>query len=61
MQALGWGFIVIGGWLAIHGYNRFRQIDVVLHKVKGETMHRAKKLKRSKIGATLRFILGRTQ
>lgn len=59
MQALGWGFIVIGGWLAIHGYNRFRQIDIVLHKVKGETMHRAQKLKKSRIGATLKFLIGR--
>lgn len=59
MQALGWGFIVIGGWMAIHGYNRFRKVDEILHKVKGETVHRAKKLKKSKIGATLKFILGR--
>jgi putative membrane protein len=61
MQALGWAFIVIGGWVAIHGYNRFRQIDVILHKVKGETVVRAQRLKRSKkiFSSTLKFILGR--
>lgn len=56
---LGWGFIIVGGWLSIHGYQRYRQIDEVLHKVKGETMSRATKLKKNKIGATLKFILGR--
>ena len=63
MQALGWGFIIIGGWLAIHGYNRFRQVDIILHKVKGETVHRAKKLKTSKrvFGSALKLILGRKQ
>lgn len=59
MQVLGWAFIIIGGWLAVHGYNRFRRADEVLHKVKGETMHRANRLKKSRIGASLRFILGR--
>ena len=59
MQALGWAFIVIGGWMAIHGYQRFRQVDAILLKVKGETVHRATKLKKSKIGSTLKFILGR--
>lgn len=60
MQALGWGFVVVGGWLAFNGYNRFRKTDQILHKVKGETMHRAKKLKKSKIGTSLSFILGRS-
>jgi putative membrane protein len=61
MQALGWGFIVIGGWLAIHGYNRFRQVDAILHRVKGETMQRAQMLKKSKklLSSTLKFILGK--
>lgn len=63
MQALGWGFIVIGGWLAIHGYQRFRQVDIILHRVKGETVHRAKKLTRSKkvFGSALNLILGRSK
>ena len=60
MQALGWGFIIIGGWLAFNGYNRFRKTDEILHKVKGETMHRAKRLGKSKIGASLKLILGRS-
>ncbi|HEX3099565.1 MAG TPA: DUF202 domain-containing protein [Patescibacteria group bacterium] len=60
MQVLGWAFILIGGWLAVHGYNRFRKTDEILHKVKGETMHRAAKLKKSKIGASLKMILGRS-
>lgn len=58
--ALGWVFIVIGGWVALHGFQRFRQTDEILHKVKGETVHRANKLKKSRIGTSLRFILGRT-
>ncbi len=61
MMVLGGAFILIGGWLALHGYMRFKQTEEILHRVKGETMHRAKKLKKSKIGATLRFILGRKQ
>ena len=60
MQVLGWSFIIIGGWLAIHGYNKFKKIDIILHKVKGDTLHRAKKLKISKLGAAMRFILGRS-
>lgn len=59
MQAVGWAFIVVGAWVAIHGYQRFRQVDQILHRVKGETVHRAKKLKKSRIGTTLKFILGR--
>lgn len=60
MQFLGWGFMIIGAWLAFHGYVRFRKTDQILHAVKGETLHRAKKLKKSKIGSSLRFILGRS-
>lgn len=60
MQALGWGFVIIGGWLAFNGYARFRRTDEILHKVKGETMGRAKKLKKSRISASLKFILGRS-
>jgi putative membrane protein len=56
---LGWAFIIVGGWLILHGYNRFRKNDELLHRVKGETVHRAKRLKKSKIGASLKFILGR--
>lgn len=61
MQALGWAFIIIGGWLAIHGYGRFRQVDIILHKVKGETVHRAKKLSKSKevLGSAFKLILNR--
>lgn len=63
MQALGWAFIVIGGWMAIHGYNRFRQVDMILHKVKGDTVTRAQKLRRSKkvFSTALKFILGTRQ
>lgn len=59
VQIVGWGIIVIGGWLAIHGYHRFRQTDEVLRRVKGETVHRASRLKKAKIGDALRFILHR--
>jgi hypothetical protein len=59
MQALGFAFMIIGGWLALHGYQRYRQVDEILHRVKGETVHRAKRLKKSRLGSTLKFILGR--
>lgn len=59
MHILGWSFIVVGAWLVMHGYRRFRQIDVILHKVKGETVERAKGLKKSRLNSTLRFILGK--
>lgn len=61
MQALGWGFIVVGGWLALNGYNRFRQVDEVLHKVKGETIGRAKKLSRGKkiFSSAFKLIIGK--
>lgn len=36
MQALGWGFVAVGGWLSVHGYNRYRQVDAIMHKVKGD-------------------------
>lgn len=60
-QVLGWGFIVIGGMLALYGYHRFRQIDIILHKVKGETLERVKKVKKTKRfwGSALGLILRR--
>ena len=58
MLYLGWAFIVVGVLLVIHGYNRFREIDKILLRVKGDTVTRATKLKKSKIGSTLKFILG---
>jgi putative membrane protein len=36
MQILGWAFVIVGGWLAFHGYNRYRQVDNIMHKVKGD-------------------------
>ena len=59
MQILGWAFILVGGWVALHGYQRYRRTDEILMRVKGETVIRAKKLKKGKLGATLKFILGR--
>ncbi len=54
----GWAFIVIGGWLVVHGYNRFSRVDDVLHKIKGEYMEQASRLKNSKgwIGTTVRAL-----
>lgn len=61
MQALGWAFIVVGGWLAIHGYNRFHKVDQILLRVKGETITRARKLKKSRriLGSAWNLILGK--
>ncbi|MDQ3018724.1 MAG: DUF202 domain-containing protein [bacterium] len=57
-QTLGWAFVLVGGWLVIHGYNRFRKVDTVLHKIKGEYIERSSKLKSSKgfVGSTIRAI-----
>ncbi len=43
-QVVGWAFVAIGGWLVIHGYNRYSRVDQTLHKVKGEYMERRGKL-----------------
>lgn len=61
MVAAGWGLIIVGGWLSIHGYIRFHKTDEILRKVKGETVHRAVKLKKTKISDALKFILWRTK
>lgn len=61
MEILGMAFIVIGGWLAFYGYMRFRQVDKIMLKVKGETLARAGKVKKSKKfwGSALGLIVGR--
>ena len=48
MQVLGWIFVAVGGWLAVNGYQRYRKVDIVLHKVKGQYIEKASKAKRNK-------------
>lgn len=36
MNALGWAFMGIGTVLAMYGYHRYRQIDALMHRVKGD-------------------------
>lgn len=36
MHVLGWAFVGVGSWIAIFGYHRYRQIDTLMHKVKGD-------------------------
>lgn len=36
MQILGWAFIGVGGWFAFYGYRRYRQVDKLMHQVKGD-------------------------
>ena len=36
MQALGWMFIGVGGWFALYGYRRYKQVDDLMHQVKGD-------------------------
>lgn len=36
MQVLGWMFIGVGGWFALYGYRRYRQVDELMHRVKGD-------------------------
>ena len=57
-QVLGWGFVIAGGWLVLHGYNRFSKVNDVLHRIKGEYMEQADKLKNSKgwVGAAIRAV-----
>lgn len=52
-QILGWGFVLIGGWLVVHGYNRYTKVDSVMHKIKGEYIEEAKNMKKPKRWATL--------
>lgn len=61
MQILGVAFMIIGGLLALYGYNRFRKVDTILLKVKGETLSRVKKIKKSRNfwGSALGSIVGR--
>ena len=34
MQAVGWTFVTVGGWLSVHGYRRYKQMDHLMHDVK---------------------------
>lgn len=61
MQVVGLALIIVGGWLTIHGYTRFHRTDEILRRVKGQTVQRASKLKKTKISNALRFILGRVR
>lgn len=45
---LGWSFIGVGAWLAVHGLRRYQRIDEVLHKIKGEYVEESKKVSRGK-------------
>ncbi len=36
MHVLGWAFMGIGTVLAMYGYHRYRQVDNLMHKVKGD-------------------------
>lgn len=36
MNALGWAFMGIGTVLAMYGYHRYRQIDALMHRIKGD-------------------------
>lgn len=35
-QFLGWTFVAVGAWLSVHGYHRYRQVDMLMHQVKGD-------------------------
>ncbi len=41
-QSLGWAFVFFGGVLAVHGYNKYRQVDKVMHEIKGEVVESSK-------------------
>lgn len=56
-QVLGWGFVMVGGWIVLHGYNKYSKTDEVLHKIKGEYMEKAtKKNSKSWVSAAMRAI-----
>lgn len=48
-QVLGWAFVAIGGWLVVHGYNRYSKVDIVLHKIKGEYIEQVKQSKSTRL------------
>lgn len=48
MSVLGWIFITVGGWLAVYGLNRYRRVDDVLHRIKGEYIEKSKKVNRGR-------------
>ncbi len=39
MHVLGWAFMGVGTVLAMYGYNRYRQVDNLMHQVKGDIMN----------------------
>jgi putative membrane protein len=48
MAVLGWVFVSVGGWLAAYGLNRYRRVDNVLHRIKGEYIEKSRKVSRGK-------------
>lgn len=49
MHILGWSFMGIGTVLAMYGYHRYRQVDTLMHQVKGDIIaEHIKSTKKSK-------------
>lgn len=48
LVVLGWIFVAVGGWLAVHGLTRYRHTDEVLHRIKGEYVEKSKTVSRGK-------------
>ena len=57
MQVLGWTFVVVGGWLSIHGYSRYHQVDTIMHQVKGD-YERRHGFRNSTAGKALHWTVG---
>ncbi len=56
-QVVGWAFVGIGGWLGVHGYNRYQRTDETLHKVKGEYIERTGRLSNKRwVGKAIRAL-----
>lgn len=36
MHVLGWSFMGVGTVLAMYGYHRYRQVDTLMHQIKGD-------------------------
>ncbi|HMQ01724.1 MAG TPA: DUF202 domain-containing protein [Candidatus Doudnabacteria bacterium] len=61
MHVLGWAFVGIGSWTAIYGHHRYRQMDRLMHKVKGDFMaeQMEKHKKRKSITGWMGYLLRR--
>jgi putative membrane protein len=52
MHILGWGFVGAGSLVAMYGYGRYRQVDNLMHQVKGDYIAEQAKTHKKRKGVT---------